>query len=73
MVAVAPSSAASLSRWPTRSSATISSAPDAAAAITAARPTAPVPQIATRLPGRTGIAFRIAPAPVCTPQVNPAR
>jgi hypothetical protein len=41
--------------------------------MTAARPTAPVPRTATLLAVLTGIAFSIAPAPACTPQVKPAR
>ena len=70
---VAPSSSARSRRCRTRSTATISRAPDACAAITAARPTAPVPNTATVWCGATPIALSITPAPVCTPQVTPAR
>ena len=65
---VAPSSRASSNRLGCASTATIVTAPTARAAMTAARPTLPVPKTATVSPSVTASAVMIEPAPVCTLQ-----
>ena len=70
IVWVAPSARANASRSSTTSIAKIFEAPAILAAMTAARPTAPTPNMAMDWPARTPREFSTAPAPVCNPHPN---